>query len=60
LAIGLLVFIIYMNMLSAAKSWTEQGSISPLLGLWWVHGALLFFALVLLGVQNSVHKRILR
>ncbi len=59
LAIGLLVFIIYLNMLSAAKAWVEQGSVSPILGLWWVHGAVLLLALGMLGVQNSVHKRLL-
>ena len=57
LAIGLLVFIIYLNMLSAAKAWVEQNSISPYLGLWWVHAVVLMFALILLGVQNSLHKR---
>ena len=60
LAIGLLVFIIYLNMLSAAKAWIEQGSMSPLLGLWWVHGAVLLLALGILAVQNSMHKRIFR
>lgn len=60
LATGMLVFIIYLNMLSAAKAWIEQGSISPMLGLWWVHGAMLMLALGMLGVQNSVHKRIFR
>jgi len=59
LAVGLLVFIIYLNMLSAAKAWIEQGSVSPLLGLWWVHGAMLLLALGMLGVQNSVHRRLL-
>jgi len=57
-AIGLLVFIIYLNMLSAAKAWIEQGSMSPLIGLWWVHLAVLLLALGMLGVQNSVHKRL--
>jgi len=60
LAIGLLAFIIYLNMLSASRAWIVQGSISPLLGLWWVHGVMLAFALGILGVQNSVHKRLLR
>lgn len=60
LAVGLFVFIIYLNMLSAAKAWIEQGSISPVLGLWWVHGAMLALALGVLGVQNSVHKRLFR
>lgn len=60
LGIGLLVFIIYLNMLSAAKAWIEQGTISPTLGLWWVHGCVLLFALVLLGIQNRWHRRIWR
>ena len=58
LAIGLLVFIIYLNMLSATKAWIEQGVVSPQLGLWWVHGAVLLFAFGLLAVQNSWHRRL--
>jgi lipopolysaccharide export system permease protein len=60
ITIGLLVFIIYLNMLSAAKAWIEQGVVSPILGLWWVHGAMLLIALVLLAVQSSMHKKIFR
>jgi lipopolysaccharide export system permease protein len=58
LAIGMLVFIIYLNMLSAAKAWIEQGTLSPSLGLWWVHACLFLFALVLLGFQNMIHRKI--
>lgn len=60
LAIGLLVFIIYLNMLSAAKAWIEQATLSPLLGLWWVHGCVLLFTLGLLAVQNGWHRRLWR
>lgn len=60
LAIGLLVFIIYLNMLSAAKAWIEQETISPTLGLWWVHGCVLLFTLSLLAFQNGWHKRLWR
>jgi lipopolysaccharide export system permease protein len=60
IAIGLLVFIIYLNMLSAAKAWIEQGVVPPMIGLWWVHGAMILLAIVLLGIQSSVHKRIFR
>lgn len=60
IAIGLLVFIIYLNMLSAAKAWIEQAAISPALGIWWVHGIMLLFTLGLLGVQNGMHKRLWR
>jgi lipopolysaccharide export system permease protein len=58
LAIGLLVFIIYLNMLSASKAWIEQGTLSPSLGLWWVHGSALLFAIGLLGFQNMLHRKI--
>lgn len=58
LAIGLLVFIIYMNMLSAAKAWIVKGFVPPSLGLWWVHGAVLLFTLILLAAQNSVFRRL--
>lgn len=60
LAIGLLVFIIYLNMLSAAKAWIEQGTLSPALGLWWVHGGVLLLAIALLGLQNMWHRKVLR
>ncbi|MCP4300712.1 MAG: LPS export ABC transporter permease LptF [Gammaproteobacteria bacterium] len=60
LAIGLLVFIIYLNVLSAAKAWIEQATISPSLGLWWVHGSVLLFTLGLLAIQNGWHRRIWR
>lgn len=57
LAIGMLVFIIYLNMMSAAKAWIEQGTISPVLGIWWVHGCVLLLLLGILAVQNGWHKR---
>ena len=60
IAIGLLVFIIYLNMLSAAKAWIEQATISPVLGLWWVHGCVLVFTVGLLAFQNSWHRRLFR
>ena len=60
LAFGLLVFIIYFNLLSAGKAWLEKGSVDATLGLWWVHGLMLSAALVLLGVQNSIHRRLWR
>ncbi len=60
LAIGLLLFIVYFNLLSAAKAWTESGRIAPELGLWWVHGGLFLVAAALLAMQNGVHRRLLR
>jgi lipopolysaccharide export system permease protein len=60
LAIGLLVFIIYFNLLSAGKAWLEQGVVPVSAGLWWVHATMLSVAFGMLGIQNGVHKRIFR
>jgi lipopolysaccharide export system permease protein len=60
LAIGLLVFIIYFNLLSAGKAWLEQGTVGQGLGLWWVHALMLTIALGMLAFQNGVHRRIFR
>ena len=58
LIIGLLVFIVYFNLLIAGKAWIEQGRVIAPLGLWWVHGGMLIAGLSLLAVQNGWHKRI--
>ncbi len=60
IAIGLLVFIVYFNLLSASKAWTEEATISPLLGMWWVHGCMLLLTLGLLALQNGWHRRLFR
>ena len=60
IAVGLLVFIIYLNMLSAAKAWIEKATISPMLGLWWVHACVLLLAGGLLAYQNGWHRRLFR
>ncbi len=60
LAVGLLVFIIYLNLLSAARAWIEQGALVPYIGLWAVHGGMLSLALLMLGLQSSIHRRLWR
>jgi lipopolysaccharide export system permease protein len=59
LAIGLLVFIIYFNLLSAGKAWVEQEAVPTAVGMWWVHGIMLGVAGAMLAYQNGVHRRIL-
>ena len=34
---GILVFILYLNMLSIARTWLEKGLAPWELGLWWLH-----------------------
>lgn len=59
LAVGLLVFIIYFNLLSAGKAWLEQGIVPTQVGLWWVHGLMVCAALGLLAIQNGFFRRLL-
>lgn len=58
LATGLLVFIIYFNLLSAGKAWIESGTVTPAMGLWWVHSLMLGFALTMIALQNGIHRRV--
>jgi lipopolysaccharide export system permease protein len=58
LAIGLLVFIIYFNLLSAGKAWLEQETIPMVAGLWWAHALMLSAGLVMLAAQNGIFRRI--
>lgn len=58
IAIGLLVFIIYFNLLSAGKAWLEQGTVPAEVGLWWVHALMLTLALMLLAMHNGVFRRL--
>ncbi|MAD91938.1 MAG: LPS export ABC transporter permease LptF [Gammaproteobacteria bacterium] len=58
LAIGLLVFIIYLNLMTASKAWLEQGAISSSLGIWWVHGLMLISGFLLIGIQNGYFQRL--
>jgi len=60
MAVGLLVFIIYFNLMSAGKAWLEQGTLPPAVGIWWVHALMLALALGLLAVQNGMHRRLLK
>ena len=60
LAVGLFVFIIYFNLLNAAKAWIEKEAIHPDAGLWWVHGLVLAVAVGLLSLQNGWHRRFRR
>jgi lipopolysaccharide export system permease protein len=60
LAIGLLIFIVYFNLLSAARAWLESGQIPRELGMWWVHASLFALGLLMLGMQNGLHRRLFR
>ena len=53
MGVAILVYFIYSNVLAAARVWVEKGTVPPIVGVWWVHFAVLAFALVLLARQTG-------
>ncbi len=43
----ILTFFIYSNLLSAARTWLEKGTVSPTIGMWWPHLIAVLIAAVL-------------
>jgi lipopolysaccharide export system permease protein len=50
--LGILVYIIYSNLLAVARTWVERGKVDPLIGIWWVH-ALLVVVLAVMMFQHA-------
>jgi lipopolysaccharide export system permease protein len=57
-AVGVLVYLLYSNLLAVARVWMESGVVPPWLGLWWVHAIIAGGALVLLLRQSGVLQRV--
>lgn len=49
LVVGLVVYLMYSNMLGLGQSWIAKGKLPPFVGLWWIHAAVLAAALLLIG-----------
>jgi len=60
LGFAILVFILYSNMLGVGRSMIEEGFAPPWLGLWWVHGVVLGFGLLMLYLQGGGAWRLRR
>ena len=43
LVVGVVLYLVYSQMITLGQVWIAKGAVSPLLGIWWVHG--LFAAL---------------
>lgn len=49
LVLAILLFVIYYNLLGTAKVWVGNGSVPPVLGLWWVPALPVLLSFLLLG-----------
>ena len=50
---ALLIYMIYSSLLSTFQAWVAQGKISPLIGLWPVHAAMLVLVLVMFYARGG-------
>jgi lipopolysaccharide export system permease protein len=50
---AIVVYFVYSNLLSAAKVWVEKGELPPVVGVWWVHLAVLGLGLYLVFRESS-------
>jgi lipopolysaccharide export system permease protein len=52
---ALLIYVVYMNLLFLTRDWISSKTISPSIGMWWVHG--LLFSMIILICMLSSQKR---
>ena len=55
-ALAILLYFVYANLLSAAQVWIEKGRLPPQVGTWWVHGLVLVAGLLLIHRQSPVTR----
>ena len=60
LVIAILLFVIYYNLLGTAKVWVGDGSVPPVIGLWWVPALPVVISAVLLGGEGLLCRAGLR
>ncbi len=60
LVIAILLFVIYYNLLGTAKVWVGDGSVPPVIGLWWVPVFPVVITAILLGGESFLCRLRLR
>ncbi|MBX9587552.1 MAG: LPS export ABC transporter permease LptF [Gammaproteobacteria bacterium] len=53
---GIIIYIVYVDLLFVSRSWVEHGVVSTSIGLWWVHGMIFVLGLGLF-LQYTGHFR---
>lgn len=57
LVFGIVVYLVYSNLLGLGQAWIAKGSVPPALGLWWVHALFAGAALFLIGKRQNWFAR---
>jgi len=56
-AVAILIYLVYSNLLSAAQVWIERSALDPRVGVWWVHALAAAGGLWLLQRQSPLLQR---
>lgn len=49
---SIILYLAYVSLLITSQEWVEAGTLSPAMGLWWVHGVFFLIAMVLLAWER--------
>ena len=61
--IAVVIYFLYLNLVSAGKVWIGRGTLPVALGLWWTHAVVVLVALTVIvgpGLMNRLRNRIRR
>ena len=59
LVMAIVLYMVLSNLLSVARTWLQEGQVSPWIGLWWVHILAVLFAIALILHQTG-YRHLLR
>ncbi len=60
MALAILLYIVYSNLLVVATNWLKKDMVSPFIGLWWVHILFLLLFMLLFSHQTGWLQRLYR
>ena len=61
--LAVVIYFIYLNLVSAGKVWIARGTVPAMLGLWWTHGVVALLTLAVIvgpGLANRLRYRVRR
>ena len=53
-ALGVVVYLLYTNLLTISRAWVANGKLAPEIGLWWVHLVVITITVVMLIRQSRL------
>jgi len=58
LGLGLVIYLVFSNLIYVGKNWINFGKVPPEIGLWWIH-AILLMLVIFLFIQQIGFKYLL-